>query len=239
MSVHPLEHLRYLARGWESGEDFPVREAAEVLSELAAESPGTLVHACRRLIEYFPSSGPAWWLGARALCAPDPPEGIRQAAAELAGDPTARRLAEALPVPAVVCFPDVSGPIRAALRRRQDVQVQKKPVRAQMVVVSALAAGPEAVLTGARSAAAAAAAARAGKLVWALVGRGVLLPGPLWEHLVLRAAPGRAGGAAGALEVLESAGLGGVVGEAGLEAAPAALSRPTCPPVAELLGCKS
>ena len=39
MSVHPLEHLRYLARGWGSGDDFPAPEAAEVLAELAAESP--------------------------------------------------------------------------------------------------------------------------------------------------------------------------------------------------------
>ena len=236
MSVHPLEQLRYLARGWGSGDDFPAREAAEVLAELAAESPGTLVHACRRLIEYFPSSGQAWWLGARALCAPDPPEGIRDAAGELAGDPTARRLAEALPVPAVVAFPDASGAIRAALRRRRpDVEVQKKAARAQMVVVSALAAGPGAVVTGARPAAAAATAVGAGKPVWAVVGRGVLLPGPLWEQLLERAG----GGADGAVRVIKAAKLEAVVGDQGLEAPLPTLSRPTCPPVAELLGWKS
>jgi hypothetical protein len=237
MSVHPLEHLRYLARGWGSGDDFPAPEAAEVLAELAAESPGTLVHACRRLIEYFPSSGQAWWLSARALCAPDPTEGIREAADELAGDPTGRRLAEALPGPGGVAFPDASWAVRAALRRRQDVQVQKKAVRAQMVVVSAVAAGPGAVLTSARSAAAVSAAAGAGKPVWAVVARGVLLPGALWEQVLVRATP--ATGTGTSLEVVDGAQLAGVVGDAGIEEARLALSRATCPAAAELLGWKS
>ncbi len=239
MSPHPLEHLRYLARGWGSGEDFPAPEAAEVLAELAAGSPGTLVHACRRLIEYFPSSGQAWWLCARALCALDPPEGIREAADELAGDPTGRRLAEVLPAPGPVAFPEPSSAVRAALRRRQEVQVQKKAVRAQLVVVSALAAGPGAILASARSAGAAAAATRAGKPVWAVVGRGVLLPGPLWDQLLVRAGLSAGTGTGSVPEVVDSAGLEAVVGDAGLEAPKVALSRPTCPPVAELLGWKS
>ena len=239
MSVHPLEHLRYLARGWGSGDDFPAPEAAEVLAELAAESPGTLVHACRRLIEYFPSSGQAWWLSARALCAPDPAEGIRDAADEMAGDPTGRRLAEALPVPGAIALPDASSAVRVALRRRKEVQVQKKVARAQMVVVSALAAGPGAVLTSARSAAAAAAAGGAGKPVWAVVARGALLPGPLWDQLLVRAAPGPSTGPGAALGVVDGAHLDGIVSDAGLEAVPIGLSRPTCPAAAELLGWKS
>ncbi len=254
MSPHPLEHLRYLARGWGSGEDFPAPEAAEVLAELAMGSPGTLVHACRRLIEYFPSSGQAWWLCARALCALDPPEGIREAADELAADPTGRRLAEVLPAPGPVSFPEPSSAVRVALRRRPEVQVQKKAVRAQLVVVSALAAGPGAILASARSAAAAGVAARAGKPVWAIVGRGVLLPGPLWDQVLVRAAPRADPGTAdpgtadhgtadqgtgGRLEVVDGARLEAVVGDAGLEALKVALSRPTCPPVAELLGWKA
>src|ERR1035441_6619667 len=171
MGVHPLEQLRYLARRSGGGHDFPAAEAAEVLADLADEIPGALVQACRRLIEYFPFSGTAWWLSARALCAPDPVEGIREAAGELAGDPTGRRLAEALPAAAVVAVPDPSGAIRTAVRRRHDVQVQKKVGRAQILVVSPLAAGPGLVLTGARSATAARAAAQAGKPVWAVLAR--------------------------------------------------------------------
>ena len=180
-----------------------------------------------------------------ALCAADPPEGIREAADELAGDPTGRRLAQALPVPDAVAFPDASWAVRTALRRRPEVQVLKKAVRAQMVVVSALAAGPGAVLTGARSAAAAATAAGAGKPVWAVVTRGVLLPGPLWEQLLVRAGTGTGPGTGtgtgtgAALAVIDGAHLDGVVGDAGLEAAPVGLSRPTCPAAAELLGWKS
>jgi hypothetical protein len=234
MGAHPLEQLRYLARGWGSSDDFPAREAAEVLAQLAAEIPGSLVQACRRLIEYFPSSGPAWWLCARALCAPDPVEGILGAAGELADDPTGLRLAEALPASGVVAAPELSGAVRAALRRRQDVQVQKKAVRAQMVVVPVLAAGPSAVLVRPRSATAARSAAHGGKPVWAVVARGSLLPGPLWEQLLERA--GAAVAVELALEVIEAGELGGVVGERGLEQPLPGLSRATCPPVAELLG---
>jgi hypothetical protein len=233
MGSHPLEQLRYLARGRGGGDDFPAREAADVLGELATESPGTLVQACRRLIEYFPSSGPAWWLSARALCAPDPAEGIWKAAGELAADPTGLRLGEALPASAVIAAPEPSGAVRAALRRRQDVQVQKKAARAQMVLVPVLAAGPAAVLMRPRSANAARAAGQAGKPVWAVVARGSLLPGPLWDQLLERA------GAAVAAQVIEAAELGGVVGDRGLEPPGPALSRATCPPVAELLGWRS
>ena len=121
-------------------------------------------------------------------------------------------------------------------------------------MVSALAAGPGAILASARSAAAAGVAARAGKPVWAIVGRGVLLPGPLWDQVLVRAAPRADPGTAdpgtadhgtadqgtgGRLEVVDGARLEAVVGDAGLEALKVALSRPTCPPVAELLGWKS
>jgi hypothetical protein len=148
-------------------------------------------------------------------------------------------LAEVLPAPGPVAFPEPSSAVRAALRRRQEVQVQKKAVRAQLVVVSALAAGPGAILTSARSAAAATAATGAGKPVWAIVGRGVLLPGPLWDQVLVRAAPSVDAGTGSALEVVDGAALEAVVGDAGQQAPKVALARPTCPPVAELLGWKS
>ena len=137
----------------------------------------------------------------------------------------------------VVAAPELSGAVRAALRRRQDVQVHKKAVRAQMVVVPVLAAGPSAVLVRPRSATAVRAAAHAGKPVWAVVARGSLLPGPLWEQLLERA--GAAVAVEVALEVIEAGELGGVVGERGLEQPLPGLSRSTCPPVAELLGWRS
>ncbi len=76
MSVHPLEQLRYIARQWDNADDFPAQEIAAVLAELADENPASLLQACRRLIEYYPSTGAAWWLSSRALSAAGAVEGI-------------------------------------------------------------------------------------------------------------------------------------------------------------------
>jgi FAD/FMN-containing dehydrogenase len=230
--VHPLEQLRYLARGWESGEEFPAQEAAAVLADLAGENPASLLQACRRLIEYFPSAGAAWWLSARALSAPEPVEGIWAAADELASDPTARLLGEALPSGGVA-VPEPSSVVMAALRRRRDVQLQRRSSGAHLCVVAARAAGPSSVLVGRHSASAAAAGTRAGNDVWVVVERGALLPGPVWDQLVQRALP------VTRMQVLEASELSAVIGDQGLGSSEEVLSRPTCPPVAELLGWKS
>lgn len=232
-AVHPLEQLRYLARGWESGEEFPAQEAAAVLADLAGENPASLLQACRRLIEYFPSAGTAWWLSARALSAPEPVEGIWVAADELANDPTSRMLSQALPSGGAVAVPEPSSVVMAALRRRRDVQLQRRSSGAYLCVVAAWAAGPGSVLVGRHSASAVAAGARAGNDVWVVVGRGGLLPGPLWDQLVQRALP------ATRMEVVEASAFSAVMGDQGLGPADEVLSRPSCPPVAELLGWKS
>lgn len=231
--VHPLEELRYLARGWESGEEFPAQEAAAVLAELAEDNPASLLQACRRLIEYFPSVGASWWLSARALSAPEPVEGIWSAADELANDPTSRLLGEALPAAGAVAVPEPSPVVMAALRRRRDVQLQRRSPGAYLCVVAARAAGPGAVLVGPYSAAAAGKGARAGNEVWAVVERGALLPGPLWEQLLQRALP------SARMAVLESSDFTAAIGDRGLGPLDDVLSRPSCPPVAELLGWRS
>jgi hypothetical protein len=231
--VHPLEQLRYLARGWESGEEFPAQEAAAVLADLAGENPASLLQACRRLIEYFPSAGTAWWLSARALSAPEPVEGIWVAADELANDPTSRMLSQALPSGGAVAVPEPSSVVMAALRRRRDVQLQRRSSGAYLCIVAAWAAGPGSVLVGRHSASAVAAGARAGNDVWVVVGRGALLPGPLWDQLVQRALP------VSRMEVVEASAFSAVMGDQGLGPADEELSRPSCPPVAELLGWKS
>jgi hypothetical protein len=228
--VHPLEQLRYLARGWESGEEFPAQDAAAVLAELAADNPVSLLQACRRLIEYFPSAGPAWWLSARALSAPEPVEGIWVAADELANDPTSRIVSESLPSGGAVAVPEPSSVVMAALRRRRDVQLQRRSSGAYLCVVAARAAGPGSVLVGRHSASAVAAGARAGNDVWVVVERGALLPGPLWDQLVERALP------VTRMEVVEASAFSGVIGDQGLGSFEEVLSKPSCPPIAELLG---
>jgi hypothetical protein len=216
--VHPLEQLRYLARGWESGEEFPAQDAAAVLAELAADNPVSLLQACRRLIEYFPSAGP------------EPVEGIWVAADELAHDPTSRIVSESLPSGGAVAVPEPSSVVMAALRRRRDVQLQRRSSGAYLCVVAARAAGPGSVLVGRHSASAVAAGARAGNDVWVVVERGALLPGPLWDQLVERALP------VTRMEVVEASAFSGVIGDQGLGSFEEVLSKPSCPPIAELLG---
>ena len=94
--VHPIEHLRWVARS-------PDGEAASVVGEAAAalasfvDEPAGLVTACRRLIQRRPESAPLWWLCARVLCAFDADVEAWEACADIESDPTGTRLAEVLP----------------------------------------------------------------------------------------------------------------------------------------------
>ena len=83
--------------------------------------------------------------------------------------------------------------------------------------------GPASVLVGRHSATAAAAGARAGNDVWAVVERGALLPGPLWDQLVQRALP------VTRMEVLEASEFSAVIGDQGLGTSEEVLSRPSLP----------
>jgi len=233
MSVHPLEQLRYIARRWENGDDFPAQEIAAVLAELAGENPTSLLQACRRLIEYYPSTGAAWWLSARALSAPEPIEGIWEAAEELSSDPTAELCARALPDEAQVAFPGPVPAVERALRQRKDVELLHRIGRkTDLLLLQARAAGPAGLLVGRSSSAPLATAAQTGVPVWAVLERGALLPEPLWQQLLERALRG------GPVEVVNADDLSAVVSENGREEPAEALARPTCPPVAELLGWK-
>jgi hypothetical protein len=231
--VHALEQLRYVARAWEVGDEFPAAEVAAVLAELAEQSPATLLQACRRMIEYFPASGRVWWLSARALSAADPVEGIWMAAEELDQDPTGRHLATSLPPSAGVAVVGPAPFLAKALRRRSDLVLHSKAKAAAILVVPARAAGPDALLLTERANLAVAAARRARKPVWVAVEEGVLLPGPLWDQLLARA-----GDLVGAV-VVPAGDFGPAVGPGGQSPLPVLLSAPTCPPVAELLGWKS
>src|SRR5438270_648824 len=121
--MHPIEHLRYVARA--SGADPAVvaAEAAEALTEMARMQPAGLGPACRRLIERHVTAGPVWWLSARMLREDDPVAAGRRAADELRHDPTSGHLADALAEGAttlVIGWPDVTS---GGLRRRGDVEV--------------------------------------------------------------------------------------------------------------------
>jgi hypothetical protein len=121
--MHPIEHLRWVARATGADPSMIARESAGALEAVAAEDPAGLVLACRRLVERHPSVGPLWWLCARVLGAADPEAAARDAAAALAADRTDRHLATALPddgTVLVIGWPDLVG---RALRRRGDLEV--------------------------------------------------------------------------------------------------------------------
>lgn len=121
--MHPIEHLRYVARATGADPALVAAEAAEALVQMARIQPAGLVPACRRLIERHLSSGPVWWLSARMLRDEDPVAAGRRSAEELEQDGTSVQVADALPDGAtavVIGWPDITSD---ALRRRGDVEV--------------------------------------------------------------------------------------------------------------------
>jgi hypothetical protein len=121
--MHPIEHLRYIARATGADPGLIAREAADSLVEIARGQPAGLLPACRRLIDRHVAAGPVWWLSARMLREADPAVAGRRAADELDADATSSVLADLLDDGAtavVVGWPDIAA---EALRRRGDVEV--------------------------------------------------------------------------------------------------------------------
>lgn len=146
--MHPIEHLRYVARASGADPALVASEAADALAQMASLEPAGLVPACRRLVERHLTSGPVWWLSARILGADDQRAAAREAAALLNGDRTTRHLVDALPEGASVVilgWPDLAGD---ALRRRGDVEALVVDVGGEGAVLARRLedAGGEAVL---------------------------------------------------------------------------------------------
>jgi hypothetical protein len=120
--MHPIEHLRHVARATGADPALVATEAAAALGHMAEMDPAGLVPACRRLVERHLTSGPVWWLAARILGADDQCRAARESARILAHDPTAHRVAEALTDSSsvvIIGWPDLAG---EALRIRGDVE---------------------------------------------------------------------------------------------------------------------
>lgn len=124
--MHPIEHLRYVARSRGADATSLVREAATALASLRADQYGhraNLVVACRRIVERHPAVGPLWWMCARLLTSDDPTACAWEIAEQIDADPTPRQLAAALPHDSTVLtigWPEVGG---AGLVSRGDVRV--------------------------------------------------------------------------------------------------------------------
>jgi hypothetical protein len=120
--VHPIEHLRYVARAQGADPASLVEETAHALGSLRFD-PSGLVVACRRIVQRHPFTGPLWWLCANVTTSAEPFEAVWELADAIRSDRTAAELGAALPDDAVVVTiadPDVIG---GGLIRRGDIRV--------------------------------------------------------------------------------------------------------------------
>jgi hypothetical protein len=89
--VHPIEHLRYLARAAYVDAPELVSETASALHHLGAD-PANLLVTCRRIVEKHPTCGPLWWLCAELLTALEPRDTLRRCLESVRKDPTPAHL---------------------------------------------------------------------------------------------------------------------------------------------------
>lgn len=85
--MHPIEHLRYLARADDTDPRWIIPEAAEALSGLV-DDRNALVMGSRMLLEHLGTCGPLWWLCSRMLDAADTAEAIDETCRRFEDDPT-------------------------------------------------------------------------------------------------------------------------------------------------------
>src|SRR5215213_1608825 len=120
--MHPIEHLRYVARARHVDASELVREAAVALGSLRTDAPN-LVIACRRIVERHAEVGPMWWLCARMLTSDNPRREAWDIADELECSTVADRLAGCIPDAATVVTIGRPLTVEAALVQRGDVRV--------------------------------------------------------------------------------------------------------------------
>lgn len=120
--VHPIEHLRYVARAQGADAASLAVETAHALGSMHFD-PSGLVVACRRIVERHPFSGPLWWLCCGVLNSSEPFEAVWELADRVGCDETPSRLAAALPDDADVVTIGAPDLIADALARRGDVRV--------------------------------------------------------------------------------------------------------------------
>ena len=90
--MHPIEHLRYLARAGYADAPELVSETASALRHLGAD-PANLLLTCRRIVEKHPTCGPLWWLCAEMLTALEPRDTLRRCIDQVREDSTPGHLA--------------------------------------------------------------------------------------------------------------------------------------------------
>lgn len=211
--VHPIEHLRYVARAQGADAASLAAETAHALGSMRFD-PSGLVVACRRIVERHPFVGPLWWLCSNVLTSSEPFDTVWELADDIAGDSTASRLAAELPDDADVVTIGAPDLIADGLARRGDIRVlaldvdhtatsfvrrlerhdvEYEPIdaghagvvgrTADVVLVEALATDGRRVVTPIGSSTIAAAAAAWGTEVWLVAGLGRRLPGAILDTM--------------------------------------------------------
>jgi len=118
--LHPIEHLRYVAR---AGDADPVMIATETATAMRHLDSSGLVVAARRVLQRHPTNGPLWWVCSHLVTAPEHGARVLSLVDELDDDATSSRLAGALADDARVLVTSWAPTVAAALRRRGDVEV--------------------------------------------------------------------------------------------------------------------
>lgn len=212
--VHPIEHLRYVARSHGADPVDIALGAADALSQVARDSAATVVSA-RRLVEHHPLNAPLWTVCAHAVTAMDPYGAVEVVASKIAHDQTATHLREGLASAETVCTVGWSGHLVDALVRHRQTRalvvdswgdgqdalrhLSRREIECELIapeglaaaveyadatVISAIAVGGTHVLCAGGSLAVASVAYCASKPVWLVVAEATRLPDSLFEPMV-------------------------------------------------------
>lgn len=204
--MHPIEHLRYVARAHGVDPAALVEETAHALGSLHFDPAGVVV-ACRRIVERHPFTGALWWLCANVTTSTDPFDAVWELAEQIRSDRTASELAAELPDecqavtigdPSLighglarrgdvrVLALDIDHSATSFVRRLERYDVDYEPVdagaagaatrSADLVLVEALALDVDRVVVPSGSSTIAATAAAWGTPVWLVAGLGRRLP---------------------------------------------------------------
>jgi hypothetical protein len=123
--MHPIEHLRYIARARGADPRDLVRETAYALGSLGC-GPAEMVVACRRILDRHSDCAPLWWLCSQLMCDSDLANdhwALSEIAEQIDNDETDRLIAEALGDSAKVLTLAGAPTVAAGLGRRGDLSV--------------------------------------------------------------------------------------------------------------------
>lgn len=214
--MHPIEHLRYVARATGADATLLTQEAASALSVFARD-PHALLTGARSLLAKQAAVGPVWWMCSRLLVDSDARDAARHITRELQDDPTPGALDEAIVDGATIVISgwpdvtlhalvdrpdlqvlviDVEGQGHSTVRRlsRHDVDAEAVDpahlagavAEADVAIVEVGALGETAGLTDVGGFSLAAVAKASGTPTWLVAGVGREVPEPYWQEIVQR-----------------------------------------------------